>query len=342
MSDEMVMELYSKDISRIKLPPLSDKVRQAMREKKESREEPPANPEHHTAAPKSHRSIPIKFIFAALLTFLVASIPIIVILTKNTLAPVVPEGSGITDISSDPGVSDAEPPAPAVSANALDRIKEQQLNGVVSLSAKGAEELESLLLTYSDNSQVYEDESFIYNFDSSGNLIELVNKSPVDESGVSVSEQEIREKTLEVMAEYYPEWEDGSYDLKIKDNEGGYPKWAVSVSRIESDLSKEIIMITFDSIGNIRRVIVSIMGDNVGTVSKSDAVKIALKEMQSSKYGLPFFQTDDVEIRVEVKYYDEKSYYRVFFSDVVLDDEFRGDVNIKIDPVDGKVLEINF
>lgn len=340
MSDEMVMELYSKDISRIKLPPISDKVRQAMREKKESREEPPANPEHHTAAPKSHRSIPIKFIFAALLTFLVASIPIIVILTKNTLAPVVPEGSGITDISSDPGASDVEPPAPAVSANALDRIKEQQLNGVVSLSAKGAEELESLLLTYSDNSQVYEDESFIYNFDSSGNLIELMNKSPVDESGVPVSEQEIRKLAQSALYVYFPEWSDYSYDTEITNLDNAIPAWRIVFERSVSKLEKEVITMTFDSLCNVRRLTLSGSGDSIGVISRAEAIQIALNEIKSDEF--PNINIEDVTIRVEVISNSNNSYYSVLIKDIQSEEDIMINANIQIDQETGKIINIYY
>lgn len=336
MNDKMVMELYSEDISRIKLPPISDKVLRAVREKKEIEKKPSDKPEHHTAPSKAHRKIPIKFIFVAMLTLLVASVPIIVILTNDASVPVAPEGS--SNVSTVKEESDN----PSVVANALKRIKEQQLYGEVSLSGKTEKELDELLLTYNSDSKVYEDDSYIYSFDSSGNLTELVNKTPVDENGAAVSEEEIKDKTKKLISEYFSEWEDASYEISIKENKDAYPAWSLHIIKEQSDIILKNMLVTYDVSGNVIRMVCSAEGYDVGAVSMEEAAGIALAEIRSGKYDVSEFEDKDVEINVDVKYIDNKSCYQVCISRIPIEMDIMMSAIIRIDPFTGEIISVDF
>ena len=342
MNDKMVMELYSEDISRIKLPPISDKVLREMREKKEIGEKMPENPEHHTAPSKTHRKIPTKYIFAALLTLLVVSVPIIIILTNDASVPVTPEGGNITDTSSNVSTVKEESDNPSAAANALERIKEQQLYGTVSLSGKTEMELDELLLTYNGDSNVYEDDNFIYNFDSSGNLIELVNKEPVDENGSAVNEEVIKNKTKKLLSVYFPEWNDYSYDTEITNFGNAIPAWRIVLINKTDELTIQKMTMSFDIIGNIRRIILSGTSDDIGIISKKDAIQIALTEIRNSKYNIRDFKDEDIEITVEIKTNDEEPYYFVTINKLQMEEDIIVSIYLKISINDGKIIDIIF
>ena len=75
------IELYTKDISRIKLPPISERVHQAVREKKSKYSEEIKNNKN-----KVHSNFPMKYIWAAMLAMLVISVPIVIVLSnQNTV-----------------------------------------------------------------------------------------------------------------------------------------------------------------------------------------------------------------------------------------------------------------
>ena len=336
MNDKMVMELYSEDISRIKLPPISDKVLRAVREKKEIEKRPSDKPEHHTAPSKAHRKIPIKYIFAAMLTLLVASVPIIVILTNDASVSVAPEGS--SNVSTVKEESDN----PSAAANALERIKEQQIYGAVSLSGKTEKELDELLLTYNGDSKVYEDDSYIYSFDSSGNLIELVNKTPVDENGAAVSEEETKDNAKSFLNVFFADWNNYSYDTEITNMNNAIPAWRIVFSKKVQGLLQKKITMTFDKSGNIRRIVLSGTGNDVGIISKSEAIQIALNEIQSGKYLLPDFNTKDVDIIVETEYKDNQPYYLVSIDDISIDKYVEIIIDIQINPKTGQIMQIDY
>ena len=81
MDEIQVMQLLFEDISRLELPPISEKVLVAIREKKQ---EIAKNSLIHPATEKEHKNTPTKYLFAAMLTLLTVSLPIIVVLSNKT------------------------------------------------------------------------------------------------------------------------------------------------------------------------------------------------------------------------------------------------------------------
>lgn len=341
MKERKIMEMLSDDISDIELPPISDKVLRALHDKAENKSEKSV---HHTASAIKHKHSLLKIVFAAMLALFVLSVPIIVVITNKDFVATT-SGADSSFDSRDSATNDESSAInsivnPEKKSSALDNIRERKTYGSVCLTSKSSKELESLLLTNNKDAQVYEDDSFIYNFDSSGNLIELVNKAPVDEKGIAVSEDEIREITMILMSKYYQDWKEDAYKISIQENKDGEPVWIVNLSYKKSNLSLNAFAFMYNRIGVISRVVFLGGGHDIGSISLEEAIRIALKEIRSEKYAIPDFNEDDVNIRVEVKYYDEKPYYQVFFSDICVDDEFRMNVTITIDPENGKVVEI--
>ena len=83
MDESQVMQLLFEDISRLELPPISEKVLIAIRQKKQKTAE---NSLIYPVVERKYKAIPTKYLFTAMLTLLVVSVPIIVVLTNK--APV--------------------------------------------------------------------------------------------------------------------------------------------------------------------------------------------------------------------------------------------------------------
>lgn len=81
MDESQVMQLLFENISRLELPPISEKVLIAIREKKQ---EISKNSLIHLATEKEHKGTLTKYLFAAILTLLTVSVPIIVVLSNKT------------------------------------------------------------------------------------------------------------------------------------------------------------------------------------------------------------------------------------------------------------------
>lgn len=248
MKERKIMEMLSDDISDIELPPISDKVLRALHDKAENKSEKSV---HHTASAIKHKHSLLKIVFAAMLAFFVLSVPIIIVITNKDT--VVTSSETDRSIVSSKSVIDDESSVvnsyfnPEKKSSALDNIRERKTYGSVCLTSKSSKELESLLLTFNEEMRIYEDDAFIYNFDTEGNLIELLNKTPVDENGIVVSEQEIKEKTQKLISQYFTEWEKSSYEISIKNIKDNFPAWKVRCTRKNTVLAEDIIKLQFGS-----------------------------------------------------------------------------------------------
>ena len=340
MKERKIMEMLSDDISDIELPPISDKVLRALKNKAENKSEKSV---HHTASAIKHKHSLLKIVFAAMLAFFVLSVPIIIVITNKDFVATT-SGADSSFDSRDSATNDESSAInsivnPEKKSSALEVIKARKTYGSVCSTNKSSKELESLLLTINKDALVYEDDSFIYNFDSSGNLIELVNKSPVDEKGIAVSEEEIRNKTQKLISEYYPEWEDTSYEMNVQENRAGRPAWSVDVTKKASVIPEQALF-TYDSYGNIRRIVLPEYRNDTGLISKAEAVQIAMKELKSGKYDIPEFKNEDVEMMVETKKSNGVSYYAVTISNIIVDEKTITVIYFEISSITGEIINV--
>lgn len=343
MKERKIMEMLSDDISDIELPPISDKVLRALHDKAENKSEKSV---HHTASAIKHKHSLLKIMFAAMLAFFVLSVPIIIVITNKDFVATT-SGADISFDSRDSATNDESSAInsivnPEKKSSALEIIKARKTYGSVCSTNKSSKELEPLLLTFNEEMRVYEDDSFIYNFDTEGNLIELLNKTPVDENGIAVSEQEIKEKTQKLISQYFTEWEKSSYEISIKNIKDNSPAWKVRCTRKNTVLAEDIIKLTFENNGNIRRIITSGSGEDNGLISKSDAIQIALTEIRNSKYNIREFKDEDVEITVEIIANDEEPYYFVTINKLKMEEDITASIYQKISITNGKIIDIIF
>ena len=164
-------------------------------------------------------------------------------------------------------------------------LKFKHIYGEVVLSDRNEKELETLLVTYSTKDSVYEDDRYIYNFDSQGRLIEMCNLIPMNEDVFSVTEQNIHENVEILMNEYYYDW-GKNYTLDINRKPDSDPAWYVYVTKADGKLAKRKITMSFHRTGKLLRIWVDSSATNFGIISKAEAVEIVLKELRNEKYKL--------------------------------------------------------
>ena len=333
VKDKEVWEKLYSDISKLELPPISDEVRQAMREKNRiaSAETPSAQP---------HKFFWMKFLFASILLMAV-SVPMVMFLTRPT-GQVPVQNRSVEPVSrEDVSTANSTDSSQAVSvsdATDLERIQLRQLNGAVVLSEKTAEELEETLTTYTKNSRVYEDGQFVYNFDEKGRLLEMMNTVPSTDGGTAASEAEITAQSKALMREYYPDWPLADSQMIVTGEPDAYPVWTVEVIRKEADLTQRRILMTYDQTGCLRMMIQSGNGTTIGQVTKAEAVQIALREIRSGQSQTAPFTDEQVVITVENKVIDGQRVYAVFVDKVPLNGGVFTSFSFIIDPDTGTAV----
>ncbi len=313
-----VAEMLSNDISCIKLPPISDKVLQAVRSKKQE------DPEADESVPESHNTSTVrltKYLFAAMLLLLAISIPIIVVLsTNNKISEVIDNSqtfNTFSKVSDDAEKSEQERSLVSEgSKRTLDTIKMKKLCGDVALSAKSDQELENLLTSYSKQNDVYEDSEYIYNFNIQGKLIEICRNNPdYSPANIYTADKEyIAQKSEEIIKDIFPAMLE--QEMIIEGSEDSLPAWFVTVCKKNDDLSLEQITLSYDGTGTLLRVNITQEPDSIGKISSSEAIRLTLKEIRMPKYNVPEFDDDSVEIYVNVKEISDKLMYIVFVNDI--------------------------
>ena len=309
MNSRDVIKRLRNDVGVIDVPPIPQAVRQAVREQREK------YIAYYGQAPemkKSTRDMVVKGIFAAMVTAMVVSVPIIVVMTNRSPisdlpdTSVLPNSSGTVSAAESQIVTSTEQ-----SETTLERIKLQQVYGEVALSGKSEEELETLLVTYTTKDSVYEDDRYIYNFDAQGRLIEMRKAAFGDEEGQAVGEQAISAKVNALLKEYYPDWIENGCDIRIEKNEDSRPAWTVYVIKNNDDLTKDIIATTFENTGTLKGIVYLGNKEKAGLISKADAVQIVLKEIRSGKHNILEFDNKEVDITISSKEIDNKQHYEV-------------------------------
>ena len=310
MNSKDVIKRLRNDVSVIDVPSIPQAVRQAVREQREK------YIEYYGQAPemkKSTRDMVVKGIFAAMVTAMVVSVPIIVVMTNRSPISDLPDTSVLPNSSGT--VSAAESrigTSTEQSETTLERIKLQQVYGEVALSDKSEEELETLLVTYSTKDSVYEDDSYIYNFDAQGRLVEMRKAAFGDEEGQVVDEQVISARVNALLKEYYPDWLENGCDIEIEKKEDSRLLWTADVIKNANDFTTEIVYFTFEKTGILKAIICSGNDVNVGVISKADAVQIVLKEIRSGKHNILEFDNKEVGVTVSNKEINNKLYYEVY------------------------------
>ena len=238
------IELYTKDISRIKLPPISDRVCQAVREKKSKYSEEIKNNKN-----KVHSNFPMKYIWAAMLAMLVISVPIVIILSNQNT--VLEQESSVQNSTEAVSKTGGEVSKSVGTNKTLEVIMKKKIFGEVALTKRPEEECEMYLMNYQHGNSVYEDDYYLYNFDSDGNLIEILNTKDVLEGEAKVDETTIKEKAEDLFSLYFPQLTREKYDIKIQEKTDGMPNWKVYFKQKDIVISESNLIMTFDKFGNL-------------------------------------------------------------------------------------------
>ena len=167
-----------------------------------------------------------------------------------------------------------------------------------------------LLVTYSKENSAYEDEQYIYNFDSQGRLLEIRSLFTEFDKEFSVTKQVILDKVKALLDEYYSEWDEYPNSVSVDENTSGYPAWTVTIKKDNSISTEKITMLFFNS-GKLYWMRFDGASNNVGVISKAEAVQIALEELRSGKYSILEFDNKDVDITVTTEENDDKLCYEV-------------------------------
>ncbi len=304
MNSNEVRKRLFKDISFLPLPPLSDKVYQAVSEQKKRYTEMVS---HHDVPEKAHRKIPVKYLLAAMVIALGISVPAVIMLSQHRVSVDTPETAS--------GVAVSQKESALVSKvsdiNALERIRLKQQYGTVTLSDRSEQELEILLEDYHQTDRAYEDERYLYHFNEQGRLIGVMNTVPLDETGFSADEQTIRLQSIDLMTLYFPDFALSDYRMEIEENEDGRPHWQVTLTKTGADHTVIKLLMNFDESGELLSIFVYGSEESAGTLSRREAVNIALQEMKSGKYDIPDDTDKEVEITVEVRNVNDTPYYVV-------------------------------
>ena len=308
MNSKKVIMCLCEDMEKIELPPISEKVLQALSKQRQKYIEYTKKVE---ALNKQKNYRLKKYVFAAMLALLAVSVPIVVVMKKQSPAADLTNSAVLSGSSKTVSISESQVISKAESQTTLEHIKLKQSYGEVALSAKSEEELEMLLVTYSKENSVYEDGKYIYNFDSQGRLLEMRKTAFGDEEGQPVDEQTISSNVNALLKEYYPDWLENKCDITIEKNEDSRPAWKVYVTQSTDSFTKNILTVTFDKLGLLQGIVLDGSAKNLDKISKVEAVEIVLRELRSSKYTLPEFENEEVEITVNFKEINNRLCYEV-------------------------------
>ena len=294
MTDKKAIELYTEDMSRIKLPPISDKVCQAVREKKSKYSEEIKNNKN-----KIHSNFPMKYIWAAMLAMLVISVPIVIVLSNQNT--VLEQESSVQNSTEAVNKTESEVSKSVGTNKTLEVIMEKKIFGEVALTKRPEEECEMYLMNYQHGNSVYEDDYYLYNFDSDGNLVEILNTKDVLEREIKADANTIKEKAEALISLYFPQLTEEKYDLKIQRYKSFTPAWTVDFTKNEEDVVDSNLFMTFDEFGNLYMAVFSPGINDIENISKMQAVEIALSEIKSGKYNISNFERKNVDIKLQKK-----------------------------------------
>ena len=330
MKENEIMELLSDDISEIELPPISEKVLQIVREKKEQ--------SSHNAV-KVNKKFPIKYIAAAMLSMLVVSVPIIIVLSNQNNTDLVsrPE-SEISKSESKMSKPESEMSESSEINNTLELIKKKMIFGEVALTKRSEEECEIYFANYQHGDPVYEDDDYLYHFDPDGNLIQLLNINTDEPDENSIADEKTIVSSAEMLFKYYyPMLNRKEYSLEIEKELDAMPAWIVKFRKLKDNIIESEIYAAFCKSGTLY-MLMGTWCDETGNISIEQAVDIALNEIKNGKYDLPDFDRDDIEIHIEKR--KDQPCYHLYISKIEKNIGFYASALVNIDAETGKITKI--
>lgn len=320
MNNREVINRLREDIfnTKTELPPISEKVRLAVRAQKQKYIEYT----NQTAVSDTRRHYaPGILILAALLTGLVVSVPIIIAVSgSSTKNDKILSGNIAANSLTDQGTSDNSKAVIAADKGTLEHIKTAEQNGPVLLSSRSVTELETILESYSTKNSVYEDNVYLYNFAPDGKLIEILRTDIENEShGEPVRRQYISEKAAGILKEYFPDFDDESCQTDIDGDTDRMSAWCVEYTLKNDDISVRKLIMTFDGCGNMLWACYSGNSSDQTEITRSEAIQIALNELRSGKYDALPFSDEDITVIVDNAVIEVKNYYSVLLEKVPYD-----------------------
>lgn len=249
---------------------------------------------------KPHGKTKLSVMLAAAIVLLLVSFPVIVFMTKHN------DTSDISDSHDTSTVSEN-------GKSALESIRLKRLYGEVALSKKSESELESILTRYENGAQVFEDERYVYNFGSDGELIEMYATDYSRKSANSATEQEIHEKALEALEMYFPEHPATDYTMYQLEHPDQYTdRMAVFTRKAADNTSVRINMVFFED-GELKALNIVGSEKSVGKLSRKKAIDIASELLNSEHYS--FLSYDEMpDITVDTGTVGDSPYYSVTFT----------------------------
>lgn len=337
MTDKEVLQRFKKDFDKIESPDLWDKIQE-----KQAQIEPVQE------VKTKRKNIPLRYALAACFAVLMVGIGMLaLVLSKGNDILIEPseQPSQVSVYSEQPSqASTASEPISTVSDDEVDLIEQltlKQIYGSFSLSERGEEELETLLVTYHKDYRVYEDDDYLYNFDDQGRLIEmiLINHDESDEKIASRSD--IEENINKVFQTYFPDININDYQIEIEECPDASPRWIVEARLYESDIIISWIHLTFDQHGKIQFLTLPTITEDVGNISKEQAIQIALEEAQSGKYKFLEFNKEDIQFNIRYKKTKNNEVYAVYMEKIPLNMGLTTALDVWIDIYTGEIVYID-
>ena len=326
MTDKEVLQRFKKDFDKIESPDLWDKIQE-----KQAQIEPVQE------VKTKRKNIPLRYALAACFAVLMVGIGMLAfVLSKGNDIFIEPsEQPSQTSTSSAPisTVSDDE-------ADLIEQLTLKQIYGSFSLSERGEEELETLLVTYHKDYRVYEDDDYLYNFDDQGRLIEMILINHDESDGKIASRSDIEENTNKVFQTYFPDININNYQIEIKERPDASPRWIVEARLYESNVIVSWIHVTFNQYGKIQFLTLPTITKDVGNISKEQAIQIALEEAQSGKYPFLKFQREEVIFLIEYRESYNQKYYFIIINNIPMDDTYTlAGIGFDVDIYNGNIIK---
>lgn len=201
----------------------------------------------------------------------------------------------------------------------LEILSQKKLFGEMKLTKLAFNDVSHILNTVKSNddiNKVYEDNEYLYHFQTNGEIIELQQKLS-REGEEKVNLETIKNRVNSVFDIYLPKENQKEYDIKIVENKDAYPTWTVTAKKYDNGICISDIYIAFTNSGDLKTIVVpdnlsEIQFENGYEITKERAVDIALYEAKKDKYGLIFSKNNAEEISIQIQTGQSgKVYYRV-------------------------------
>ena len=166
----------------------------------------------------------------------------------------------------------------------------------------------------------------------------LINHDESDEKIASRSD--IEENINKVFQTYFPDININDYQIEIEEYPDASPRWVVEARLYESDIIISWIHLTFDQHGKIQFLTLPTVTEDVGNISKEQAIQIALDEAQSNKYSFSNFNRKDVKIFIECRKNNNRKCYYVTFENIPMKNIYTmACIGFDIDIYNGNILK---